>query len=43
MTRLRQIKEAWELFTATRKLMEQRMLNKSPDDRTYVDASNRIQ
>ncbi|XP_053976246.1 uncharacterized protein LOC128875001 isoform X1 [Hylaeus volcanicus] len=31
MTRLRQIREAWELFTATRKLMEQRMLNKSPD------------
>ncbi|XP_076678686.1 uncharacterized protein LOC143374415 isoform X2 [Andrena cerasifolii] len=36
MTRLRQIKEAWELFTATRKLMEQRMLNKSPDDRTEL-------
>ncbi|XP_076630622.1 uncharacterized protein LOC143346430 isoform X2 [Colletes latitarsis] len=30
MTRLRQIREAWELFTASRKLMEQHMLNKSP-------------
>ncbi|XP_076242087.1 uncharacterized protein LOC143184037 isoform X3 [Calliopsis andreniformis] len=36
MTRLRQIREAWELFTATRKLMEQRMLNKSPDDRNEL-------
>ncbi|XP_026827256.1 probable serine/threonine-protein kinase DDB_G0282963 isoform X6 [Ooceraea biroi] len=31
MTRLRQIREAWELFTATRKLMEHSMLNKASD------------
>ncbi|XP_032672363.1 uncharacterized protein LOC116844645 isoform X6 [Odontomachus brunneus] len=31
MTRLRQIREAWELFTATRKLMEHNMLNKTSD------------
>ncbi|XP_011261886.2 uncharacterized protein LOC105254722 isoform X3 [Camponotus floridanus] len=31
MTRLRQIREAWELFTTTRKLMEHSMLSKTPD------------
>ncbi|CAL7937735.1 unnamed protein product [Xylocopa violacea] len=31
MTRVRQVREGWELLTATRKLMEQRVLNKSPD------------
>ncbi|XP_018050001.1 PREDICTED: uncharacterized protein LOC108688316 [Atta colombica] len=31
MTRLRQIREAWELFTATRKFMERSMLNKTSD------------
>ncbi|XP_017888915.1 uncharacterized protein LOC108630248 [Ceratina calcarata] len=31
MTRVRQVREGWELFTATKKLMEQRMLHKSPD------------
>lgn len=31
MTRLRQIREAWELFTATRKLMEHNMLNKTSE------------
>ncbi|XP_011647175.1 uncharacterized protein LOC105433514 isoform X2 [Pogonomyrmex barbatus] len=31
MTRLRQIRDAWELFTTTRKLMERSMLNKTPD------------
>lgn len=31
MTRLRQIREAWELFSTTRKLMEHSMLNKTPE------------
>ncbi|XP_025990924.1 uncharacterized protein LOC105193812 isoform X3 [Solenopsis invicta] len=31
MTRLRQIREAWKLFTATRKFMERNMLNKTSD------------
>jgi len=31
MTRLRQIREAWELFTATRKFMERSMLNKTSE------------
>ncbi|XP_012523732.2 uncharacterized protein LOC105829433 isoform X6 [Monomorium pharaonis] len=31
MARLRQIREAWELFTATRKFMERSMLNKTSD------------
>ncbi|XP_014486001.1 PREDICTED: uncharacterized protein LOC106750284 isoform X4 [Dinoponera quadriceps] len=31
MTRLRQIREAWELFTATRKFVERNMLNKTCD------------
>ncbi|XP_072759086.1 uncharacterized protein [Anoplolepis gracilipes] len=31
MTRLRQIREAWELFTTTRKLMEHSTLSKTPD------------
>ncbi|XP_011875803.1 PREDICTED: uncharacterized protein LOC105566421 isoform X2 [Vollenhovia emeryi] len=31
MTRLRQIREAWGLFTTTRKLMERSMLNKTSD------------
>lgn len=36
MNRLRHMREAWELFTATRKHMEQRMLSKSPDVGKYV-------
>ncbi|XP_018392119.1 PREDICTED: putative uncharacterized protein DDB_G0293878 isoform X1 [Cyphomyrmex costatus] len=31
MTRLRQIRESWELFTTTRKFMERSMLNKTSD------------
>lgn len=42
MTRLKQIREAWELFTATRKLMEQRTVNKSPDIERYVNRNQQI-
>lgn len=31
ITRLKQVRETWQLFTATRKLMEHSMLNKTPD------------
>lgn len=31
VTKLEQIREAWELFTATRKLMEHNVLNKTSD------------
>ncbi|XP_034179837.2 uncharacterized protein LOC117604147 isoform X6 [Osmia lignaria lignaria] len=41
MTRLKQIREAWELFTATRKLMEQRTVNKSPDIENELQESDR--
>ncbi|XP_017793534.1 PREDICTED: uncharacterized protein LOC108575287 [Habropoda laboriosa] len=37
MTTLRQIREGWELFTANKKLMEQRTLNKSPDIENELD------